>query len=126
MKERIEFITESTIKGRKEISKINEYVNNFNFDCGFSRKIEQVPETWEELKDLCKKTGIEVEENYIELFGVLVGSNILFCEDGAIMLNTDCCFAEKVSIERMWQIIKNLIKYRILQLEIYKNQMLQY
>ena len=68
-----------------------------------------VPETWEELKELCKEIGIEVEENYIELFGILVGSSIMFCKDGAIMLNTDCCFAEKVSIERMWQIIKNLI-----------------
>ena len=54
-----------------------------------------VPETWEELKELCKEIGIEVEENYIELFGILVGSSIMFCKDGAIMLNTDCCFAEK-------------------------------
>ena len=54
MKERIMFVTEGTIRGRKEIAKINEYVNNLNFDCEFKRKIEQVPETWEELKELCR------------------------------------------------------------------------
>lgn len=54
MKEGIAFKTESSIKGRKEIAKINEYVNNFNFDCAFERKVEQVPETFEELKELVR------------------------------------------------------------------------
>ena len=31
MKRRIEFTTEETIRGRKEIAKINEYVNGLNY-----------------------------------------------------------------------------------------------
>lgn len=76
----------------------------------FFYKVEQIPETWEELKELCKNLkGCNVEEDYIEVFGCLVGSNILFCIDGAILLNTDCCFKEKATFQQMWEIIKNLV-----------------
>lgn len=66
MRERIEFITESTIRGRKEIAKVNEYVNNFNFDCEFKRKIEQVPESFAELKALFLD---KLKELNVEWFG---------------------------------------------------------
>ena len=73
-------------------------------------KVEQVPTNWEELKELCRDIKeIKVEEDYIEIHGVLIGSNMLFCNDGAIFLNTDCCFKEKATPQQMWQIIKNLI-----------------
>lgn len=79
------------------------------FEIGdLSYYLEQVPETFEELKELCKEIEVDVEEDYIELFGALVGSNILFCKDGAIMLNTDCCFKERATFEQMWNIIKYL------------------
>lgn len=76
---------------------------------GKERKTEKIPESWKELKELCKEIEVDAEEDYIELFGVLVGSNILFCKDGAIFLNTDCCFKEKATPQQMWAIIKNLI-----------------
>ena len=71
MKERIEFITESSIKGRKEIAKINEHVNNFNFDCAFEREIEQVPESWEELKELVNKYSGKINR---QVGGITVGT----------------------------------------------------
>lgn len=70
----------------------------------------KVPETFEELKELCEDLKeIKVEEDYIEIFGALIGSNMLFCQDGAIFLNTDCCFKEKATPQQMWNIIKSLI-----------------
>ena len=92
MKERIVFKTESSIKGRKEIAKINEYVNNFNFDCAFERKVEQVPETWEELKELCKNITIDLK---------LTKDGKIYCYEHLI--------AENRTPQQMWQIIKNLI-----------------
>lgn len=92
MKERIVFKTESSIKGRKEIAKINEYVNNFNFDCAFERKVEQVPETWEELKELCKNITIDLK---------LTKDGKIYCYELLI--------AENRTPQQMWQIIKNLI-----------------
>lgn len=117
MKERIEFITESTTKGRKEISKINEYVNNFNFDCEFKRKIEQVPETFEEIKQLLhndKKVfnksvkKIEISEFMIEIHFKL--QTICFLHNGEIV-EPNCLrpIVTDRTPQQMWQIIKNLI-----------------
>lgn len=113
MKERIEFITESTTKGRKEISKINEYVNNFNFDCEFKRKIEQVPETFEELKELCRKLKIGDCEVYITL--QLTDKMKLYFYDNGEIIGAYLDFEYEFSLvknrtpQQMWQIIKNLI-----------------
>ena len=120
MKERIEFITESSIKGRKEIAKINEYVNNLNFDCEFKRKIEQVPETWEELKELCRNSKIPKcyfkQDLFIKTKEPLTYYEHI-CVDGVLFVDNGCIYAgyenDNVSTGRtpaqMWQVIKNLI-----------------
>lgn len=75
-------------------------------------QFEQVPETFEELKELCKKyngKGLFIANCYIEVGGVLVFSNMVFTNEGIIYLNTDCCFKEKASPQQMWNIIKSLI-----------------
>lgn len=113
MKERIVFKTESSIKGRKEIAKINEYVNNFNFDCAFERKVEQVPESFEELKELIKQKVKEDNHNGIKKgFGsieyILIDDKS-FLPTGEILDEDNDVFAIIRNPARMWQIIKSLI-----------------
>lgn len=121
MKERIVFKTESSIKGRKEIAKINEYVNNFNFDCAFERKVEQVPETWKELRSLCIK--LSTKENMIYIFNEWKNPNkeflkirtLRFYPDGTIRNdyedknNEPYIIAENRTPAQMWNIIKALV-----------------
>ncbi|MBR0541133.1 MAG: hypothetical protein IJK26_02890 [Clostridia bacterium] len=85
----------------------NAYVNT-DIKLRGTQTIEQIPETFEELKKLCRAIGCVVHPHDIVLYGCLVGSEMIFCEDGAIYLNTDCIFVEKLSIPQMWQIIKGL------------------
>lgn len=109
MKERIVFKTESSIKGRKEIAKINEYVNNFNFDCAFERKVEQVPENWEELKSLCKDIkDIQIVSNviYLEPEDLV---RIELYSDGVIVCN-EYILAENRTVAQMWNFIKSLME----------------
>ncbi len=58
----------------------------------FEHETEQVPENWEELKELCK--------------GITVGLKI--CKDGTIYCN-EYFLAKNRTPEQMWQIIKGLI-----------------
>ena len=55
-------------------------------------KKEQVPETWEDLKELCK--------------GITVGLKI--CKDGTVYCY-EHCIAKNRTPQQMWQIIKGLI-----------------
>ena len=110
MKERIVFKTESSIKGRKEIAKINEYVNNFNFDCAFERKVEKVPENWEELKELCE--DLESKDVFITSAGDCIEYHGLqFWVSGTVCHETEKFYSIKSdrTPQQMWQIIKNLI-----------------
>ena len=100
MKERI-IITEDNVG--------NVYINT-DIKLRGTQTVEQIPETFEELKKLCRAIGCVVHTHDIVLYGCLVGSEMIFCEDGAIFINTDECFAERVSVERMWQIIKSLVE----------------
>lgn len=119
MKERIEFITESTIKGRKEISKINEYINNFNFDCEFKRKIEQVPESFDDLHELCEKINSKqfvVDCEYaarIKVTKIEFGGTITFHDNGLVVVSPDkdyeIVLTENRTPAQMWQMIKGLI-----------------
>lgn len=107
MQEKIEFVTESTIRGRKEISKINEYVNNFNFDCEFKRKIEQVPTTFEELKEWCKNVkDIVIYKDMIFLEREDFG-RIEIYNDGDIWCD-EHCIGEKRTPPQILNFIKSL------------------
>lgn len=75
-------------------------------------KIEQVPETFEELKELCKKTGHYavnilkdglLNKEYIFIFG------LSFRDNGDIEDIENNNVAENLTPARMYQIIKNLI-----------------
>lgn len=79
--------------------------NNLDIDL----KKEKQPETFEELKELCENFDLSNNKDYIKIGGESMYSNILFCNDGAIMLNTDCCFAQNKTPQQMWQIIQGLI-----------------
>ena len=55
-------------------------------------KPEKVPETWEDLKELCKDIKVDLK----------------LCKDGTIYCY-EHCLAKNRTIEQMWQIIKGLI-----------------
>lgn len=68
-------------------------------------KCEQVPETWEELKELCKNIkGCYIGENYISLSEKYLS----FLNDGQIRCH---CYniTNNATIYQMWQIINNLV-----------------
>ena len=76
-------------------------------------EIEQVPESWEELKELCKKTGHYavnilkgglLNKEYIFIFG------LSFRDNGDIEDIENNNVAENRTPAQMWNIIKNLIK----------------
>ena len=76
--------------------------------------IEQIPETWEELKELCKNTkGIEFTGGNAK--GKIIQlNNIWFAENGDIWSYTDdftgtCNIAKDRTPQQMWNIIKSLI-----------------
>ena len=58
----------------------------------YKAKFEKVPETWEELKELCKGITLDLK----------------VCKDGTIYCY-EYCLAKNRTIEQMWQIIKSLI-----------------
>lgn len=74
-------------------------------------KVEQVPETWEDLKELVKKIDISKSDNKIE---IKLNDNNCLClyKSGHI-----CCMDEDSDLslcydrtpQQMWQIIKGLI-----------------
>lgn len=120
MKEGIAFKTESSIKGRKEIAKINEYVNNFNFDCAFERKVEQVPETFADVKQLTKELiekiklnkdvwEINIQEHFIDIQKMYVTYRVKFTDIGNILFDSYLKIAENKTAAEMWAIIKSLI-----------------
>jgi len=120
MKEKIVFKTESSIKGRKEIAKINEYVNNFNFDCAFERKVEQVPETFADVKQLTKELiekiklnkdvwEINIQEHFIDIQKMYVTYRVRFTDIGNILFDSYLKIAENKTAAEIWAIIKSLI-----------------
>ena len=72
------------------------------------QKIEQVPETFDELKILCEGIkGVEVYTGYISCH------KLLFWDNGEISSETDdgeeIVYIENRTPAQMWNIIKNLI-----------------
>lgn len=77
--------------------------------------IEQIPETWEELKELCKNLkGIEFVSKNTKV-QILQLNNIWFAESGDIWSYTDdftgtCNIAKDRTPQQMWSFIKSLIR----------------
>ena len=73
-----------------------------------NQKEEQVPETWEDLQELCRALALIVRKETIELWGETIGTNMIFCKNGDIFLNTDEFFATERTPSQMWDIIQSL------------------
>lgn len=78
-------------------------------------KTKEVPESWKELKELCK--GLKGKNVFIINAGNCIEFNgLYFWKDGNVCItenNNDIWATKtKVSPERMWQIIKNLVEER--------------
>jgi len=77
-------------------------------------KKEQVPETWEELKELCKKENISKCEDEIKIKWHNNTSLYFYEKYGEIICkDEDSCIEMTIGYDRtpaqMWNIIKNLI-----------------
>ena len=74
--------------------------------------IEQVPETWEDLQELCKGVkDVEItEEGYINVgFTYFTKEGDIFSYiQGVLMSSLSLPIARNVSVARQWQIIKSL------------------
>lgn len=67
-------------KARREIVKIQEYTRNGNFDCIVFKKVNQEPETWEEVKELCKELEEKTKGKKRVVYCTLLGE-IFVCLD---------------------------------------------
>lgn len=65
--------------------------------------IEQVSETWEELKNLCNENNLEV------LADIIYTNALSFHKNGDIKDNENSIVAVNRTPQQMWGIIKNLI-----------------
>lgn len=77
-------------------------------------KVEQVPETYEELKQLIKETVFEDDKNGVKMGQCIKIEYILidgksFMPDGEILDEDNDVFAQHRTPQQMWQIIKNLV-----------------
>lgn len=67
-------------------------------------KVEQVPENFEEMKELCKGMFVEINEHSIIVFGCLE-----FWDNGTLAFHHYCDIVNNLKPQQMWNIIKNLI-----------------
>lgn len=74
----------------------------------YKARSEQVPETWEDLQELCRALALIVRKETIEFWGETIGTNMIFCKNGDIFLNTDEFFATERTPAQMWNIIQSL------------------
>lgn len=74
----------------------------------YNAKFEKVPETWEDLQELCRALALIVRKETIEFWGETIGTNMIFCKNGDIFLNTDEFFATERTPAQMWDIIQSL------------------
>lgn len=71
-------------------------------------RVEQLPESWEELKELCEdKYKYVFTEGYETEYIVI--KHKYFTKDGKIFDYDWRCFADNLTPQQMWAIIKNLI-----------------
>ena len=77
----------------------------------YKAKFEKVPETWEELKELCREIGAYlILEDSIEFQAKGCDYGFVFTVRGEIISNLfDRVYATGRTPQQMWQIIKSLI-----------------
>lgn len=116
MKERIIIDKEKVIAFRPKGLDVysQEYVEEIDV-IENTKKVEQVPETWEELKELCKKENISKCEDEIKIKWHNNTSLYFYEKDGEIICKDgDSCIEMTIGYDRtpaqMWQIIKNLME----------------
>ena len=101
-------------KARREIVKIQEYTRNGNFDCIVFNKVNQVPETFEELIELVREKVYDDNRNGVKIGQCVKVEYILidgksYMPDGEILDEDNDVFAVNRTPDQMWQIIKNII-----------------
>ena len=76
-------------------------------------RVEQVPETWEELKELCKGLkGIEFFYDKVACVEYININDVIAFNENGLMLTTKHNYdilAKRRTLQQMWQIIKNLV-----------------
>ena len=77
-----------------------------------NQKVEQIPENWEDLQELCRALALIVRKETIEFWGETIGTNMIFCKNGDIFLNTDEFFATERTPAQMWDIIQSLFFFK--------------
>ena len=85
------------------------YYNNKKPQFAESSEFQEIPETWEELVELCKHyEDIEIGNGIIRIEREDRGNIEIYSLDGTIACN-EYSLAEDRTISQMWAIIKNLI-----------------
>lgn len=105
MKERIIIDKEKVIAFRPKGLDVysQEYVEEIDV-IENTKKVEQVPETFEELKELCKKYILKIISDIIYCYG-----GLSFHKDGTIKDNDKSIIKINRTPAQMYQIIKNLM-----------------
>ena len=95
---------EYKIKHKEEDCKKCSYEGICSSPLCETEKVEQVPENWEDLKELCEQKNAEILCNTIYICG------LSFKEKGKIFDNEGNEIAENRTYAQIWQIIKNLVE----------------
>lgn len=106
MKERLIITEKSLIESTKHIAK------EYDKEDVAEHTIEQIPENWEDLQELCRALALIVRKETIEFWGETIGTNMIFCKNGDIFLNTDEFFATERTPAQMWDIIQSLFFFK--------------
>lgn len=86
------------------------YYNNEKPQFAESSEFQEIPETWDELVELCKNyEDIEIWNGIIRIAREDRGNIEIYSLDGTIACN-EYLLAEDRTILQMWEIIKNLME----------------
>lgn len=86
------------------------YYNNETPQFAERSEFQEIPETWEELVELCKRyEDIEIWNGIIRIAREDRGNIEIYSLDGTIACN-EYLLAEDRTIPQIWEIIKNLME----------------
>lgn len=85
------------------------YYNNETPQFAESSEFQEIPETWEELKELCIEMCKYVFNEGYKTEYIVVKHNY-FTADGKIFNYDWKCFADNLTPKRQWQIINSLVE----------------